>query len=256
MILIEKTEVMGFEQAIRGMRNPMNSWDRSDSGICKGGDSGIGCDNCAADPFCGHTYDHSFQIGKNDHELMMKLVKGGPVHAKFRRMIAVYVDITAPLYWWKEFDTYKVGTVANSCSTMHKIHAKEFALDDFSHEHLLPDLIVKSNDIPIPYRPLNLLYDTIEALNVYREKFLETKEKDWWWQMIQLLPSSFNQKRTLMLNYEVLAGIYPMRRNHKLDEWKIFCEWIEGLPYSVIITGRLPIIPFKPVNEKMEGRNE
>jgi len=235
MILIEKTEVMGFDQAIRGMRNPMNSWDKSDSGICKGGDDGIGCYNCAHYG-CEHTYDHSFQIGKNDYELMMKLAMGGPVHGKFRRMIAVYVDITAPLYWWKEFDTYKVGTVANSCSTMHKIHAKEFALDDFSHEHLLPDLIVKSNDIPIPYRPLNLLYDTIEALNVYREKFLETKEKDWWWQMIQLLPSSFNQKRTIMLNYEVLAGIYPMRKNHKLDEWRELCQWIEGLPYSEIIT--------------------
>jgi len=236
MILIEKTEVIGFDQAIRGMRNPMNSWDKSDSGICKGGDDGVGCSNCAACD-CEHTYDHSFQVGNNDHELMMKLVKGGPVHAKFRRMIAVYVDITAPLYWWKEFDTYKVGTVANSCSTMHKIHAKEFTLDDFSHEHLLPDLIVKSNDIPIPYRPLNLLYDTIEALNVYREKFLETKEKDWWWQMIQLLPSSFNQKRTIMLNYEVLAGIYPMRKNHKLDEWRELCQWIEGLPYSNLIVG-------------------
>lgn len=236
MILIEKTEVIGFDQAICGMRNPMNSWDKSDSGICKSGDSGIGCSNCAHYN-CEHTYDHSFQIGKNDHELMMKLIKGGPVHAKFRRMITVYVDITAPLYWWKEFDTYKVGTVANSCSTMHKIHAKEFTLDDFSHEHLLPDLIVKFNDIPIPYRPLNLLYDTIEALNVYREKFLETKEKDWWWQMIQLLPSSFNQKRTIMLNYEVLVGIYRHRKNHKLDEWRELCQWIEELPYSELIIG-------------------
>lgn len=182
MIVIEKTEVMGFEQVIRGMRNPMNSWDKSDSGICKGGESGIGCVNCAANP-CSHGYNHSFQIGKNDYELMMKLVRGGPVHAKFRRMITVYVDITAPLYWWKEFDTYKVGTVANSCSTMHKIHES-------------------------------------------------------WWQMIQLLPSSYNQKRTVMLNYEVLAGIYPMRKSHKLDEWHEFCEWIERLPYSEIIHGQ------------------
>lgn len=182
MILIEKTEVTGFDHAIRGMRNPMNSWDKSDSGICKGGDDGIGCDNCSAFD-CEHTYDHSFQIGKNDHELMTKLVKGGPVHAKFRRMIAVYVDITAPLYWWKEFDTYKVGTVANSCSTMHKIHDKEFTED--------------------------LLKSIVRSLNAYRQSYLDTKNKLWWWQMIQLLPSSYNQKRTVMLNYEVLAGIYP-----------------------------------------------
>lgn len=249
MILIEKTEVMGLEQAIRGMRNPMNSWDKSDSGICKGGDDGIGCSNCAAFD-CEHTYDHSFQIGKNDHELMMKLVKGGPVHAKFRRMIAVYVDITAPLYWWKEFDTYKVGTVANSCSTMHKIHEKEFTLDDFSHEHLICDWIENNvegwTEISVSdpdedcghfCSPLDILKFTIDALNSNREAFLQTKDKKYWWQMIQLLPSSYNQKRTVMLNYEVLAGIYPMRRNHKLDEWHDFCRWIEGLPYSEIIYG-------------------
>lgn len=235
MILIEKAEVMGFEQAIRGMRNPMNSWDKSDSGICKGGDSGIGCDNCAAayltpgESTCGHPYDHSFQIGKNDYELMMKLVKGGPVHAKFRRMIAVYVDITAPLYWWKEFDTYKVGTVANSCSTMHKIHAKEFTIDDFSHEHLIYE------------ESHNILLETIVTLNHFREAFLAYKQddemkKNYWWQMIQLLPSSYNQKRTVMLNYEVLAGIYEHRKNHKLDEWKEFCKWIDLLPWSEIIT--------------------
>lgn len=229
MILIEKAEVTGFEHAIRGMRNPMNSWDKSDSfiGICKGGDDGIGCFNCAAYD-CGYTYDHSFQIGKNDHELMMKLVKGGPVHAKFRRMIIVYVDITAPLYWWKEFDTYKVGTVANSCSTMHKIHTKAFDIYDFSHEHLI------NEDDNTWFRGF---VDTVcIGLNSAREKFLETGDKKYWWQMIQLLPSSYNQKRTVMLNYEVLANIYQYRKNHKLDEWKEFCKWIEGLPWSEIIT--------------------
>lgn len=244
MILIEKTEIMGFAHAIRGMRNPMNSWDKSDSGVCKGGDSGIGCSNCVMNKYgngCDHSYDHSFQIGKNDYELMMKLVKGGPVHAKFRRMIAVYVDITAPLYWWKEFDTYKVGTVANSCSTMHKIQAKEFTLDDFSHDHLT----IQSEAV---------LLHVIKHLNMHRMAFLTTNtdvnlnytalsdeacvrmKKDIWWQMIQLLPSSYNQKRTVMLNYEVLAGIYPMRKNHKLDEWKEFCDWVELLPWSEIIT--------------------
>lgn len=164
MIKIENCEVTGWEHVIRGMRNPMNSWDKSDSGICKGGDDGIGCDNCA-DCGCDHTYDHSWQLGKADHELMMKLAKAGSVHGKFRRMIAVYADITAPLYWWKEFDTYKVGTVANSCSTMHKIHAKEFVLDDFSHEHL----------IGFWETPLR---ETIEMLNKTREMFLESKDKE------------------------------------------------------------------------------
>lgn len=224
MILIEKTEIMGFDHAIRGMRNPRNSWDKSDSGICKGGDDGISCSNCAAFD-CEHSYDHSFQIGKNDHELMMKLVKGGPVHAKFRRMIAVYVDITAPLYWWKEFDTYKVGTVANSCSSLYDITKKDFTLDDFSHEQL----VVDGED---------LLKNVIRSLNAYRQSYLDTENKLWWWQMIQLLPSSYNQKRTIMLNYEVLAGIYPMRKNHKLDEWREFCMWIEVLPWSEIITGK------------------
>lgn len=246
MILLEKTEVVGFEPAIRGMRNPKNSWDKSDSGICKGGDDGIGCSDCAAFD-CEHTYDHSFQIGKNDHELMMKLVKGGPVHAKFRRMIAVYVDITAPLYWWKEFDTYKVGTVANSCSTMHKIAEKEFTLDDFSCEHLLQysateiELYSASHCSPvcdgkIQWTPMMSFLSTVCMLNDNREKYLETKDKVYWWQMIQLLPASYNQKRTVMLNYEVLAGIYQHRKNHKLDEWHDFCHWVEGLPYSCLIT--------------------
>ena len=223
MIKIENCEVTGWEHVIRGMRNPMNSWDKSDSGICKGGEDGIGCENCAVEIPCTHSYDHSWQLGKADHELMMKLAKAGSVHGKFRRMIAVYADITAPLYWWKEFDTYKVGTVANSCSTMHKIHAKEFVLDDFSHEHL----------IGFWETPLR---ETIEMLNKTREMFLESKDKELWYRMIQLLPSSYNQKRTVMLNYEVLSGIYIYRKNHKLDEWREFCQWIEQLPYSEIIT--------------------
>lgn len=231
MIKIDNVEIMGWEHAIRGMRNPMNSWEKSDSGICKGGESGIGCENCANYDSCDHTYDHSWQLGKADHDLMMRLAAGGPTHAKYRRMITVYVDITAPLYWWKEFDTYKVGTVANSCSTMHKIAAKEFTLEDFSHEHLI-------------VAGLNSLKRTIEDLNSCREGYLDESIKqnpEWrkevWWQMIQLLPSSYNQKRTIMLNYEVLAGIYPMRKNHKLDEWVEFCKWIETLPYSEIIIG-------------------
>lgn len=240
MINIENVEVMGWEAAIRGMRNPKNSWDRSDSGICKGGDNGIGCENCAAYN-CEHTYDHSFQLGKDDYALMMKLAAGGSVHAKYRRMIEVYADITAPLYWWKEFDTYKVGTVANSCSTMHTIHAKEFELDDFSYEHLMvwEDFEDEAKKLE-PDKICNFKFymiDTVNALNNARDFYLKTKDKRYWWQMIQLLPSSYNQKRTVMLNYEVLAGIYPMRKNHKLDEWREFCRWIEQLPYSEIVIG-------------------
>jgi len=223
MIKLEKTEVMGFDQSIRGMRNPMNSWDKSDSGICKGGDDGIGCVNCAANP-CNHGYNHSFQIGKNDYELMMKLVRGGPVHAKFRRMITVYVDITAPLYWWKEFDTYKVGTVANSCSSLYNIKAKWFTIEDFSHDQL----VVDGED---------LLKSIVRSLNAYRQSYLDTKNKLWWWQMIQLLPSSYNQKRTVMLNYEVLTNIYKSRQGHRLNEWGDFCCWIESLIYSELIIG-------------------
>ena len=225
MILIEKAEVMGFEQAIRGMRNPMNSWTKSDSGICKGGYSGIGCVNCAANP-CNHGYNHSFQIGKNDYELMLRFVKGNPIHSKFRRMIIAYVDITAPLDWWKQFDTYKIGTVANSCSTMYNIHAKRFEMSDFSTDHLLP----------ASFKSLGF---TVKTLNEFRDLYLECEghnEKDYWWQMIQLLPSSYNQKRTVMLNYEVLAGIYEHRKNHKLDEWKDFCKWIDILPWNKLIT--------------------
>ena len=231
MIKIENFEVTGWDHVIRGMRNPMNSWDKSDSGICKGGDDGIGCENCV-DCGCDHSYDQSWQLGKADHELMMKLAKAGSVHGKFRRMITVYMDIVAPLYWWKEFDTYKVGTVANSCSTMHKIHAKEFTLEDFSCEHLLWSYNNMSDeDIPVKVME-NLIY----VLNHYRSVFLDTKDKTHWWQMIQLLPSSYNQKRTVMLNYEVLSNIYQYRREHKLDEWREFCQWIEQLPYSEIVT--------------------
>ena len=215
---------MGWEHAIRGMRNPMNSWAKSDSGIC----GHIDCNNCTMDGNEEYCYDfetdRDFVVGKADHELMMKLAKGGPVHAKYRRMIAVYMDITAPLYWWKEFDTYKVGTVANSCSTMHKIHEKEFGIDDFSCEQLLPGA-------------KETLYHMVARLNFWRSQYIETKDKKYWWQMIQLLPNSYNQKRTIMLNYEVLAGMYESRKNHKLDEWREFCKWIEGLPYSEIITG-------------------
>ena len=245
MLKIENTEVMGWEAAIRGMRNPMNSWEKSDSvkcyanancpGICKNNVSGI----------C---------IGFNDLDLMSRLRNSGTDHRKFMRMITVYLDITAPLYWWKEFDTYKVGTVANSCSTMHKIHAKEFTLEDFSCEHLIGSPIPNFNkhvhvtekaedgnkcySFGLGTTPACFMEWIIGVLNTYRELYLKTKDKKYWWQMIQLLPSSYNQKRTVMLNYEVLANIYKSRRNHKLDEWHTFCDWIESLPYSKLIIGK------------------
>lgn len=245
MLKLEKTEVVGWEAAIRGMRNPMNSWEKSDSEVKRSvlKEEEV-CPGVTA--LVSHQCEPFIRVGPNDHELMMKLAKGGPVHAKYRRMIEVYVDITAPLYWWKEFDTYKVGTVANSCSTMHKIHAKEFELDDFSHEKLFeqsktytvkPPMIESPNDSFYKYAPLDILEMTIEMLNKCREMFLETKDKRYWDQMIQLLPSSYNQKRTVMISYEVLVGIYRDRKAHKLDEWHTLCEWIEGLPYSEVITG-------------------
>lgn len=258
MIKLEKTEVFGFEHAVRGMRNPKNSWDKSDSFICcKDGlpicmqqvdpfSAIVDEPLCPFDGHCPITDDKDhFIFGKNDLKLAKTLRDGGPVHAKYRRMIAVYVDITAPLYWWKEFDTYKIGTVANSCSTMHKIHAKEFELNDFSHEHLADSHESLDNDMTIAFcddcgtvnYPIGILFDIIEILNKCREKYLETKDKKYWWQMIQLLPTSYNQKRTVMLNYEVLAGIYPMRKDHKLDEWHTFCDWIKTLPYSELIIG-------------------
>ena len=240
MITLEKTKVYGWEEAIRGMRNPMNSWERSDSFECVKHVPVFGeCEDC---PLNHGEEPHNrcvrgdipYIVGENDHDLMMKLAAGGPVHAKYRRMITVYVDITAPLYWWKEFDTYKVGTVANSCSTMHKIHAKKFDLNDFSLEHLSD---IHDSKYPLNITPISMMEYVIDMLNICRDKYLETKDKKYWWQMIQLLPSSYNQKRTVMLNYEVLAGIYPSRKDHKLDEWHDFCHWVESLPYSEIITG-------------------
>ena len=255
MIKFENTEVMGWEAAIRGMRNPMNSWEKSDS------EYNVDWTDDSVWPH--ETHHDDVILGQNNHDLMMRLRNAGTDHRKFMRMITVYVDITAPLYWWKEFDTYKVGTVANSCSTMHKIAEKEFTLEDFSHEHL----IVAS---------LNSLKRTIEDLNACREGYFDERIKnnpEWrkevWWQMIQLLPSSYNQRRTLMLNYEVLANIYKSRKNHKLDEWAEhkaemidvttlddlargeayphlvegvkgyfgFCDWIKTLPYFELITG-------------------
>lgn len=200
----------------------MNSWEKSDSVFYNEDDP----DNA----------DY-FRLGEADIDLMQRLAKGGSVHAKYRRMIPVYLTLTAPLYWFKEFDTYKVGTVANSCSTMHKIHEKEFELDDFSYENLICfGTIVEGFDVY--FNPITVLYEHIRYLNMFRRKYLETNDKKWWWQMIQLLPSSYNQKRTVMLNYEVLSNIYHSRRNHKLDEWHTFCEWIESLPYAELITGR------------------
>lgn len=225
MIKIEKTEVVGWEHAIRGMRNPLNSWEKSDSKWVFYGDPDMHLDELDME------YDYVFMVGPDDHKLMRKLANAGTDHRKFMRMLAVYLDITAPLYWWKEFDTYKVGTVANSCSTMHKIHAKEFTLDDFSCEHLL-NSVDTFNVIP------RVVFEaTIKCLNENRRLYLQTKDKKYWWQMIQLLPSSYNQRRTVMLNYEVLANMYGSRRTHKLDEWREFCEWIETLPYAELIAG-------------------
>ena len=268
MINIEKTDVLGWEHVIRGMRNPMNSWEKSDSlfyidvdydyEATSYGRTINGNYICGIDYFEGEYGDMT--IGPNDLKLMHSLAKAGTDHAKFRRMIAVYADITAPLYWWKEFDTYKVGTVANSCSTMHKIHAKEFTLEDFSCEHLLrlhsgKELVFnvetgkyEMGDTPVIFTddgtnffsPMGILQMTIQMLNRCRELYLATRDKRYWWQMIQLLPSSYNQKRTVMLNYEVLANIYKSRKDHKLDEWHDFCGWIKTLPYAegIIFEGK------------------
>lgn len=228
MIKFENTEVMGWEAAIRGMRNPMNSWEKSDSGVCF---DTVACHTCRADRnHCKSRMENKeFVVGYDDMNLMTRLRNAGTDHRKFMRMITVYADITAPLYWWKEFDTYKVGTVANSCSTMHKIAEKEFTLEDFSCEHLENSWLVH-------------LKETIKLLNEARDAYHwcnTDAKKEWWWQMIQLLPSSYNQKRTVMLNYEVLANIYKSRNNHKLDEWSVgFIDWIKSLPYSELITGK------------------
>ena len=208
MIRIENIDVWGWEHAIRGMRNPMNSWSKSDSGYGIDGED-----------------DDVFSVGNNDLSLMRKLFAAGTEHRKFMRQIFVSLDVTAPLYWWKEADTYKIGTVANSCSTMHKIHAKEFVLDDFSHEHLLED------------EAIEFMKHLVDGLNFYRKKFLETKDKVYWWQMIQLLPSSYNQRRTLTMNYEVAATIIRQREGHKLDEWNEFVKVLKGLPYMAEIMG-------------------
>ncbi|MBR2256332.1 MAG: hypothetical protein IJ899_03120 [Blautia sp.] len=275
MIRIENTQVFGWEAAIRGARNPMNSWEKSDSNFLdhislKGGilkkvfrnilkkifhkdDIQIAIGFAGDDKECGINVLDSFVIGPNDHKLLMNLSKGGTEEAKWRRMVHVQCDITAPLYWWKEFETYRIGTVSNSCSTMHKIHAKEFTLDDFSCEHLLDcdDPLESAFDIPLigveftdlyddPGRliqtPMDILKHTIEMLNRARELFLKDKDKSDWWQMIQLLPTSYNQKRTIDLNYEVLAAQYRQRKDHKLDEWHQYCDWIKALPYSEFIT--------------------
>ena len=236
MIKFENTEVMGWEAAIRGMRNPMNSWNKSDSGWYLTGTPGTN-PAAANDKYLREKYC----IGDNDLDLMKRLAKAGTDHRKFMRMITVYTDITAPLYWWKEFDTYKVGTVANSCSTMHKIADKEFTLEDFSCAHLYAeddiDGMYYSTTAEEEFTSTDVLKIVIEALNNYREMYLATKNKKDWWQMIQLLPSSYNQRRTVMLNYEVLANIYKSRSNHKLNEWHVFCDWIDGLPYGQLITG-------------------
>ena len=258
MIKLENAEVMGWEAAIRGMRNPKNSWERSDSHICAM-DASF-CMDCK--------HKERYCIGPNDLDLMTSLRKAGADHRKFMRMITVYVDILAPLYWWKEFDTYKVGTVANSCSTMHKIAAKEFTLEDFSYEHLLDsangedhDCWFLNSDFEIT-EPIDILQNTIRMLNTARNLYIQYQErakqgdqfakdhlKEYWWQMIQLLPSSYNQRRTVMMNYEVLANIYKSRRNHKLDEWWTFCDWIERLPYSGLITSEFD----KPGVDKNES---
>lgn len=244
MISFELIDIVGWEAAIRGMRNPMNSWDKSDS-IFRALDADGYTLNCDTFPWpSGELGD--VIIGPNDLELMKKLAMAGTDHAKYRRMIVVYMDITAPLYWWKEFDTYKVGTVANSCSTMHKIAEKEFTTDDFSCEHLGyhdPDKSDYNQDNTCidawngsKIWPYDELCDVVGFLNHNRERYLETHDKLYWWQMIQLLPSSYNQKRTVMTNYEVLANIYKSRKNHKLDEWVGFCKLLTTFPYSELIT--------------------
>lgn len=255
MIKLEHAVLPSPEQmefVIEGMRNPMNSWDKSDSGyqcvccsneICKA--------ECTGDDLCPQ--NGKYRLGDKDHSLMFKLAKFGTDHRKYLRMMPVYVRITVPLYWWKEFDTYKVGTVANSCSTMRKITEKEFNHSDFSHEHIFksPNVYSGAWDMEtsnmffsvniqdgIYFSSEDILDFTIQALNYYRKKYIETKDKKYWWQLIQLLPSSYNQPRNSMLNYEVLANIYKSRQNHKLDEWRDFCDWIETLPYSDLITGK------------------
>jgi len=235
MLKIENVETYGWAAAIRGMRNPKNSWGRMDSHPCLEADWSGDCAMVMNDDEPAKDCDpdkYHFCVGENDFELMETLAAAGQDHGKFLRMITVTLDITAPLYWWKEFDTYKVGTVANSCSTMHKIHANEFDVNDFSHEHVEE---LTGDDYNMSY---DFLILTVDIMNYYRKKFLETNDKKYWWQLIQLLPSSYNQRRTVQLNYAVLKNIYHARKDHKLDEWHTLCDWIESLPYSELITGR------------------
>ena len=237
MLKIENTDVVGWEAAIRGMRNPMNSWDNSDSIFVNDGEYHDICGNSG--PFNGTVTDTEtfFEIGEKDLDLMKRLRNAGTDHRKFMRMITVYADITGPLYWWKEFDTYKVGTVANSCSTMHKIHDQEFYEEDFSFERLESGYEEYKGDDAM-HTAYCSMQNVISALNRLRYMYKITKNKKYWYAMIQLLPSSYNQKRTVILNYEVLANMYKSRKNHKLDEWHVLCNWIESLPYSELITGQ------------------
>ena len=232
MIKFENTEIMGWDHAIRGMRNPLESWEKSDSDWDY---------DCFEYDFAEYRTKDEFEIGPNDLDLMKCLRNSGADHRKFMRMIVVYVDITAPLYWWKEFDTYKVGTVTNSCSTMHTIHKKEFTLDDFSCEHILDETFTAE------VIPKVILEATIKCLNENRAHYLSTKDKKYWWQMIQLLPTSYNQKRTVMLNYEVLTNMFAARVNHKLDEWRELCAWIWELPYSELIVGHKKLPPAEEI---------
>lgn len=257
MIKIEKTDIHGWEAAIRGARNSFNSWDKSDSAacyFCRDNDTNPGfCDDGLYDKtiVLSNPDGSCFEIGPNDQKLMKKLAKAGPSHAKYRRFITVTMDVTGPLYWWKEMDTYKVGTVGNSCSTMHTIADKEFELEDFSCEHLI-------SDEPIPtrvYSAKDMMEATVANLNLFRRLYLDTKDKKYWWQMIQLLPSSYNQKRTLLVNHEVLANLYHQRKEHKLDEWRTFCEWIKGLPMSEIITGKETDIDSETVEKLVDCGN-
>lgn len=257
MIKIEKTDIHGWEAAIRGARNSFNSWDKSDSAacyFCRDNDTNPGfCDDGLYDKtiVLSNPDGSCFEIGPNDQKLMKELAKAGPSHAKYRRFITVTMDVTGPLYWWKEMDTYKVGTVGNSCSTMHTIADKEFELEDFSCEHLI-------SDEPIPtrvYSAKDMMEATVANLNLFRRLYLDTKDKKYWWQMIQLLPSSYNQKRTLLVNYEVLANLYHQRKEHKLDEWRTFCEWIKGLPMSEIITGKETDIDSETVEKLVDCGN-
>lgn len=234
MIKLENVVLASPEQMefiIQGMRNPMNSWEKSDTCF-----SDVPCVDCydGQRDLCNKTsfFRKDEELGSNDHSLMQRLSNAGTEHRKYMRMMPVYVRITAPLYWWKEFDTYKIGTVANSCSTMHKIAEKEFTLDDFSTEHLISDESIPTRI----YSAKDMMETTIKNLNMFRELYLKTRDKTYWWQLIQLLPSSYNQTRNIMLNYEVLANIYRQRKNHKLDEWREVCKWIESLPYSELIT--------------------